>query len=232
MIKVLCMIFFLLLVACSSDDSVSANEISENTEFFGDVTYSYGIVPVDTTIKFAQTGTIDGDAIVTSSSSRTSFTFRSERTRLYSGSNSSVTLGIIAFYEERGAQIVAGDKNGSYTETFRLLELDENSYVGWLWNVRYNHLSEYRDRDMKLFNDRCYSYEGEFVDYIGDDLTGERNRQLQLSCVFPRVSLLSDEDYLDSIALAERPFVEKYWSVPADSIEPESSMGSSASSGM
>lgn len=243
-------IFFVLVsiivVACSSEfsnDVFDTPEISTNlesssskqinisfTEGLSSSAVSYGINPVDTTDRSG----VDAGGIMTNvtSSSMTEWKFRTEPTILYSVFEPNF-LCVSTFYEERGSQITASDNNGSYGVTFRLVDSAENLYVVWLWDVIYRrNVESSRSRDRDSFMERCSSYIGEYKDYIGDDASGDRYRRLQLSCVFPRMTELSDNDLLDSIALAEVDFVKEYWNALDDAAGSATTVESSASSSM
>jgi len=184
---------------------------------------SYGIVPVTNPLIGDSQNIGNGIGGNITSSSMTEYNFHTERTILYS-TYTPVHVGIVAFYDENGVMVVASDENGYYYETIRLQMLEEQRFAIWLWsNNHYKHDTCPRDRS--LFKEKCESLIGEYMDYAGKK-SCSASSGLQLSCVFPIWSQLSDKDLIDSLAFVEKDFAEKYWNVPSkNTIVEENSTG-------
>lgn len=203
------------------------NVSSSNSRAESSSTESYGVIPYDTTKNYdSPNASTDVNGGVTSSS-KAEYNFKTESTILHAAFNAPTSLVISAYYDELGLRIGVTDKNVSNAVVYRILPTSELKYIGWMWNAAYYHI-ENCDRDLGLFVDKCASLSGELENYIGESSCDSRHR-LELSCVFPQNSQLSDKDYLDSTAMAEKEFAEKYWDVPVKPIDEQvlSTQGSS-----
>lgn len=228
------MCFSFALGACSSDQTSGGAEIAgtnvgsiqssvENTPVSSDSRVesssanSYGVVPYDTTKNY---GSPNANAVVdgsVTSSSKVEYNFRTQGTILYEAFDVPSSLIVSVYYSELGARIGVADDDISNAIIYRILPAGDSKFVGWMWNAAYYHIKNC-DRDLGLFVEKCNSLLGEFQNYIDENSCDTRHR-LELSCVFPQKSELSDKDYLDSVAMAEKDFAEKYWNVPVKPIE-------------
>ena len=241
--------FFILLLiwwACSSDSSsnstnaegnvVLTEESSSSIENEEDLSSSsatntvsppYGVIPIDSA--FLSGGPQNqnaGDANVTSSS-KTQYRFKTDRSVLYEKRENDVNLFIVAYYDEFGLQFTGGDYNAGYMVTYRTLSDGTHNYAGWLWNNSYSQSNGACENDYALFERECSSHNGEFVNYKEGDVCAVR--QLWLSCVYP-LEVEVNKAFIDSVATEINSFAVEHWSTPYPEKEPSSSMSASSTS--
>lgn len=186
--KLLAIFAVVSVAACTSDSSPSGAEPSENpsTEVPSS-SASYGIVPVDTTIR----DYVDPIEGTISSASKTSYNFSTERTILFD----STEIFVVAYFQDRAVQGSADRAGGSATFTYRLLKSadSDRDFVGWLLSGGY--WSDDCISDSVYFTSRCLAQNGEFVDYNN----GCSVNKLQLSCVYP-YEIANDSAALKTLA--------------------------------
>ncbi len=244
--KTFILLFCMPLVwqACSSDASSNSSNAEGNVVFKGESSNSieneevllsssatntvlppYGIIPIDTA--FLSGGPQNqnaGDANVTSSS-KTEYYFFSERTVLYEDVKSNRYTNV--YYEDLGVQHVSSDYNGGYLVTFRTLSDESRKYAGWLWSNSYSQSNGACENDYALFERKCFSHNGEFVNYKEGDICAVR--QLWLSCVYP-LEIEVNKAFIDSVATEIHSFAIEHWSAPYPEKEPSSSKSASSTS--
>ena len=163
------------ITACTSETSPSgAEKPNENSSTeLSSSSASYGIVPIDTTIR----DYVDPIEGTISSASKTSYNFSTERTILFD----STRIFVAAYFQDRAIQGSTDRAGGSATFTYRLLKSANSGkdFVGWLLSGGY--WSNDCISDSAYFVSRCLTQNGELVDYNN----GCSVNNLQLSCVYP-----------------------------------------------
>ena len=124
--KLLAVFAVVSIAACTSDSSPSGAEPGENSSTeIPSSSASYGVVPVDTTIR----DYVDPIEGMISSASKTSYNFSTERTILFD----STEIFVAAYFQDRAVQGFADRAGGSATFTYRLLKSADSGgdFVGY-----------------------------------------------------------------------------------------------------
>lgn len=173
--KLLAIFAMISITACTSETSPSgAEKPNENSSTeLSSSSASYGIVPIDTTIR----DYVDPIEGTISSASKTSYNFSTKRTILFD----STRIFVAAYFQDRAIQGSTDRAGGSATFTYRLLKSANSGkdFVGWLLSGGY--WSNDCISDSAYFVSRCLTQNGELVDYNN----GCSVNNLQLSCVYP-----------------------------------------------
>ncbi|MCF0215392.1 MAG: hypothetical protein HUK21_02840 [Fibrobacteraceae bacterium] len=157
---------------------------------------------------FINSGTnncVDCSTNPTTSSSYTSYNFKTTREQFYSGNQTYISI----YPEENGLQSTGADMDGFYQSTRRLATstLQNKQYVVWLWSNTYFN-GENCNRDLETFNKLCSNASGEYKAYRDNCET----QKLELSCVYPNVlTTENDRETLNAIAEEEKDFFNLYW---------------------
>lgn len=203
--KLLAVFAVVSIAACASDSSPSGAEPDENSSTeIPSSSASYGVVPVDTTIR----DYVDPIEGMISSASKTSYNFSTERTILFD----STEIFVAAYFQDRAVQGFADRAGGSATFTYRLLKSADSGgdFVGWLLSGGY--WSDDCISDSAYFVSRCLAQNGELVDYNN----GCSVNKLQLSCVYP-YEIANDSAALNMLAREFLEFARESSSGTADS---------------
>ena len=127
------------------------------------------------------------------------------------------------------ANVTSSSKTEYYffSERTVLYEDVSRKYAGWLWSNSYSQSNGACENDYALFERKCFSHNGEFVNYKEGDICAVR--QLWLSCVYP-LEIEVNKAFIDSVATEIHSFAIEHWSAPYPEKEPSSSKSASSTS--
>jgi len=181
----------------------SSNEIAPESSSLAD---SSGIDPLEgISVTEGADNCEDCSHNPTTSSSYTSYKFKTGREEFYTASQTYIYI----YPEENGVQGTGGDKAGFYQSTRRLetSTMQNEQYIVWLWSNTYFDGSKC-NQDLEMFNKLCSSVSGEYKAYRGDCVS----QKLELSCVYPNsLTTENDKEALLSLAEQEKNFFSEYW---------------------